>query len=54
MTLGPGYFSDVYASSPDPYGLADRWYEESKYALTVALLPRQRPRRVAQAGQAGG
>ena len=42
MTLGPGYFSNVYASRPDPYGLADRWYEERKYAVTVALLPRQR------------
>lgn len=42
MTVHPGYFRDRYAASPDPYGLADRWYEARKYALTVALLPRER------------
>ena len=41
MTLDPGYFREVYGASPDPYGLADRWYERRKYALTVALLPRE-------------
>jgi SAM-dependent methyltransferase len=42
VTLDPGYFSERYAASPDPYGLAERWYEARKYALTVALLPRER------------
>jgi SAM-dependent methyltransferase len=42
VTLDPGYFSEVYAAAPDPYGLADRWYETRKYAVTVAMLPRQR------------
>jgi SAM-dependent methyltransferase len=42
LTLDPGYFREVYGASPDPYGLADRWYEKRKYALTVALLPRER------------
>ena len=42
MTLEPGYFRDHYASSADPWGLADRWYEARKYALSLALLPRQR------------
>jgi SAM-dependent methyltransferase len=41
LTLDPGYFREVYGASPDPYGLADRWYEKRKYALTVALLPRE-------------
>lgn len=41
MTVDPGYFRERYAVSLDPYGLADRWYEARKYALTVALLPRQ-------------
>jgi SAM-dependent methyltransferase len=41
LTLDPGYFRELYAASPDPYGLADRWYETRKYALTVALLPRE-------------
>ncbi len=34
MTLDPGYFRDRYAASPDPYGLAERWYEARKYALS--------------------
>ena len=42
MTLDPSYFLDRYASCADPWGLAERWYEARKYALTVALLPRQR------------
>jgi SAM-dependent methyltransferase len=41
VTLGPGYFRERYAVSPDPYGLAERWYETRKYALSVALLPRE-------------
>jgi SAM-dependent methyltransferase len=42
VTLDAGYFRAVYAASPDPYGLAERWYEARKYALSLALLPRQR------------
>jgi SAM-dependent methyltransferase len=42
VTLGPAHFRERYAASPDPYGLADRWYEKRKYALSVALLPRER------------
>ena len=42
MTLDPAHFRERYSSSPDPYGLADRWYEARKYALTLALLPRER------------
>ena len=42
MTLDAGYFRDMYAASPDPYGLAERWYEARKYALSLALLPRER------------
>ena len=42
MTLDPAHFRERYGASPDPYGLADRWYEARKYALSVALLPRER------------
>jgi SAM-dependent methyltransferase len=42
MTLDAGYFRERYAASPDPYGLAERWYEARKYALTIALLPKER------------
>jgi SAM-dependent methyltransferase len=40
--LDPAYFRDMYASSADPWGLAERWYEARKYAVSVALLPRER------------
>ena len=42
MTLDAGHFRERYAAAPDPYGLAERWYEARKYALSVALLPRER------------
>ncbi len=42
MTLGPDYFERVYAASPDPWGFTTRWYEERKYALSLAMLPRRR------------
>jgi SAM-dependent methyltransferase len=41
VTLGLDYFTGVYASAADPWGLADRWYEARKYALSLALLPRE-------------
>jgi SAM-dependent methyltransferase len=42
VTLDPGHFRRKYDASPDPYQLADRWYEARKYAISVALLPAQR------------
>ena len=33
------YFTDMYASGPDPWGFESRWYEHRKYLLTVAALP---------------
>ena len=50
MTLDPGYFQEVYANASDPYGLADRWYEARKYALSVALLPRQHYKKIFEPG----
>lgn len=44
MTVGPEYFDSLYAASADPYGLATRWYERRKYAVSLALLPRERYR----------
>jgi SAM-dependent methyltransferase len=41
VTLGPGYFDEVYAASPDPWEFATRWYEARKYAISVALLTSQ-------------
>jgi SAM-dependent methyltransferase len=42
MTLGPGYFEQMYAASADPWGFETRWYEARKYAISLALLPQQR------------
>ncbi|WP_344941855.1 SAM-dependent methyltransferase [Actinomadura miaoliensis] len=38
------YFDRRYARAPDPWGLASRWYERRKYAITLASLPRERYR----------
>ena len=42
MTLESGYFDSMYAASADPWGFTERWYEMRKYAISVAMLPRQR------------
>jgi SAM-dependent methyltransferase len=42
VTLDPAHFRERYDTSSDPCGLADRWFEARKYALSVALLPRGR------------
>jgi SAM-dependent methyltransferase len=39
MSLDVGYFDQMYATAADPWGLASRWYEARKYALSLALLP---------------
>jgi trans-aconitate methyltransferase len=39
---GRSYFEMLYSEQPDPWGFATEWYEQRKYALTVASLPRQR------------
>ncbi|OZM72096.1 SAM-dependent methyltransferase [Amycolatopsis antarctica] len=38
------YFDRMYAGSPDPWGLAERWYERRKYDCSLAALPRRRYR----------
>jgi SAM-dependent methyltransferase len=50
MTLGPGYFEQMYAASADPWGFETRWYEARKYAISLALLPQQRYRRAFEPG----
>jgi SAM-dependent methyltransferase len=42
VSLTPEYFDDLYRAAPDPWGFTTRWYEERKYALTLAALPRRR------------
>ncbi|MFJ5112686.1 class I SAM-dependent methyltransferase [Streptomyces sp. NPDC088551] len=50
MSTPAAYFDAMYDASPDPWGLAERWYEQRKYALTLASLPRRRYRRAFEPG----
>lgn len=50
MSLPASYFDEMYARSADPWGFTQRWYEQRKYAITVAMLPRRRYRRAFEPG----
>jgi SAM-dependent methyltransferase len=41
MAVGAEYFDQMYAASEDPWGFTTRWYERRKYAITLAMLPRE-------------
>lgn len=43
-SLPPSYFDRMYGEAADPWGMAERWYEQRKYALTLAALPEPRYR----------
>lgn len=49
-TLGPGYFDAMYEAAADPWGFEDRWYEQRKYAISLALLPAGRYRSAFEPG----
>lgn len=44
------YFDQLYAATDDPWDLATRWYEQRKYAVTMALLPDRRYRHAFEPG----
>jgi hypothetical protein len=44
------YFDAMYARSRDPWQLAGRWYDQRKYAITMAMLPRPRYRHAYEPG----
>ncbi|SIO10026.1 class I SAM-dependent methyltransferase [Paraburkholderia phenazinium] len=48
------YFDSLYEACDDPWGFRNRWYERRKRLLTMALLPRERYRRVFEPGCANG
>ena len=50
MSLGPDYFATRYAGDPDPWGFRSCWYEQRKYALTLAALTRPRYRSAFEPG----
>ena len=49
-SLDRSYFDDIYAEDVDPWGFETRWYEQRKYALTVAALPEPRYRSAFEPG----
>ncbi|QKV94922.1 methyltransferase domain-containing protein [Streptomyces sp. NA02950] len=53
-TFSREYFDRRYTQDPDPWGLATKWYERRKYALTIASLPRARYRNCFEPGCAIG
>lgn len=48
--LSTGYFDRIYSESDDPWQLDGRWYEQRKYAITLALLPYRRYRHAFEPG----
>jgi SAM-dependent methyltransferase len=49
-TLGARYFDGMYAAAADPWGFEERWYERRKYAISLAMLPRERYRAAFEPG----
>jgi hypothetical protein len=39
-SLPPSFFTAIYAAAPDPWSFATSEYENAKYAVTLAALPR--------------
>lgn len=50
IRLPNDYFRRMYSRSADPWELETRWYEQRKYAITLALLPDQRYRHAFEPG----
>jgi cyclopropane fatty-acyl-phospholipid synthase-like methyltransferase len=44
------YFDQMYCGDDDPWQLSSRWYEQRKYAITLALLPNRRYRHAFEPG----
>jgi len=48
--LPDAYFDRMYEGTDDPWQLSTRWYEQRKYAITMALLPDRRYRHAVEPG----
>lgn len=48
--LPDAYFDGMYEKSADPWRLGERWYEQRKFAITLALLPHPRYRHAFEPG----
>ena len=49
-SLTAAYFARLYADHDDPWSFETRWYEQRKYALTLAALPQRRYQRGLEPG----
>ena len=49
-SLDSGYFEDIYARQPDPWGFRTSPYERGKYAATLDILGRPRYRAALEVG----
>jgi len=54
LAMHDAYFVRMYATDPDPWGFDSSWYEQRKYALTLAALPERRYERAVEPGCANG
>jgi hypothetical protein len=50
VTMPAEHFDNLYADRHDPWSFAESWYEQRKYAITPASLPKQRYRACFEAG----
>jgi SAM-dependent methyltransferase len=50
VTLPAAYFDAMYQAAADPWSFEDRWYEQRKYAISLALLPDARYRSAFEPG----
>lgn len=48
--LPDAYFDQMYSAADDPWQLSTRWYEQRKYAITLAMLPNRRYRHAFEPG----
>jgi SAM-dependent methyltransferase len=54
VRIANAHFEARYHESDDPWDLQNRWYEQRKHALTVAMLPQRRYGRAFEPGCATG
>ena len=52
--MDDAYFEEMYAQDPDPWRFDTSWYEQRKYALTIAALTEHRYARAVEPGCANG
>jgi len=48
--LPDSYFEHLYTAADDPWQLGSRWYDQRKYAITMAALPKRRYRHAFEPG----